>query len=80
MTVVSEIGDIWSPHTAPARTDDTEITIISRSAPPENIAVAIGTRIANVPHDVPVENERNTAAANITTGINMLADALSPTI
>ena len=79
MTVVSEIGDTWSPHTAPASTADTEMIIICILALPVNILVAIGTRIANVPHDVPVENDRNTAAANRTAVIKMLAEALSPT-
>ena len=79
ITVVSEIGEIWSPQTAPARTADTEIIIISRFVPAANMPVAIGTRIANVPQEVPVEKERNTATANSTTGIKILADAWSPT-
>ena len=66
ITVVSEIGEIWSPQTAPARTADTEIIIISRFVPAANMPVAIGTRIANVPQEVPVEKERNTATANST--------------
>ena len=40
ITVVSEIGEIWSPQTAPARTADTEIIIISRFVPAANMPVA----------------------------------------
>ena len=54
--VVSEIGDIWSPHTAPERIAATFIVIRGLASP--KIAIAIGINIPNVPHDVPVANER----------------------
>ena len=44
------------------------------------MAIAIGTRIANVPQLVPVENARNTATTNKTAGRNRLAEALVPTM
>ena len=54
--------------------------IISRLVFPVNIPVAIGTRIANVPQEVPVEKDRKIATANNTTGMKILAEAFSPTI
>ena len=45
-----------------------------------NIAIAIGTRIANVPQLVPVEKERKIATRNRIAGRITLADALVPTI
>ena len=45
-----------------------------------NISTTIGTRIAKVPQDVPVENARNIAIANIIAGIKILAVALAPTV
>src|SRR5574344_1570053 len=80
MIVVSEIGDTWSPQTAPASTADTEMIIICRLFWLWNIATTIGTSIANVPHDVPVENERNTAIANIITGMNASMKELVPMV
>ena len=50
--VVSEIGEMWSPHTAPdkiAATLKTSILLYPK------IAIAIGIRIPKVPHEVPVE-------------------------
>lgn len=79
MIVVSEIGEMWSPHTAPAKTADTEITIMFWSVE-ANMSITIGTRIANVPHDVPVEKPRKIAIANMITGMKMLALALLPTV
>ena len=79
MTVVSEIGETWSPHTAPARTADTEIIIISSCFASGNMATTIGTRIAKVPQLVPVENARNTPTINITAGIITPAEVWEPT-
>ena len=65
--VVSEIGEQWSPHTAPAI--QAEIAIIVISDPkPLNAAITIGIRIPNVPHDVPVAKEIPTAIRNTTAG------------
>lgn len=58
MIVVSEIGEQWSPQTAPARQDAMEITII---CPSGNTPITIGIRMLNVPQDVPVANARNAA-------------------
>jgi hypothetical protein len=44
-----------------------------------NIATTIGTRIAKVPHEVPVENARKIAIINITAGRITLAEAFVPT-
>ena len=66
MIVVSEIGEQWSPHTAPARHAD--IPIIKNSLVGSKIAATIGIRIPNVPHDVPVENASTQATTKIIAG------------
>ena len=71
MIVVSEIGEQWSPQTAPAIHAEIEIIIIVASLP-SNTATTIGIRIPNVPHDVPVENARNKPIPNIIAGIKIL--------
>ena len=53
--VVSEIGEQWSPHTAPAIHAEIEM-IISSWFVPENTLTTIGIRIPKVPHEVPVAN------------------------
>ena len=64
--VVSEIGEQWSPQTAPAR--QAETPIIRSSLVGAKILVTIGIRIPKVPHDVPVENESTQATRNIIAG------------
>ena len=49
--MVSEIGEMWSPHTAPERMAATLNTSMLELP---KIATAIGIRIPNVPHEVPV--------------------------
>ena len=56
--VVSEMGEQWSPHTAPARQAAMEITSISDS--PGNTAQTMGIRMVKVPQLVPVEKARKT--------------------
>ena len=73
MIVVSEIGEQWSPQTAPARQDAMEITII---CPSGNTPITIGIRMLNVPQDVPVANARNAATRKMIIGRNpCIADA-----
>ena len=67
MMVVSEIGEIWSPQTAPASTADTA-TIIMVGSVSENILTTMGTRIANVPQLVPEENAIKIAMQKISSG------------
>ena len=51
--VVSEIGETWSPNTAPPSVAE---TVRRASVPlPPKIVTAIGTSTPNVPHEVPVE-------------------------
>ena len=50
--VVSEMGEMWSPNTAPPRVAET-VRMVSVPLPPR-IVTAIGTRTPNVPQDVPV--------------------------
>jgi len=79
MMVVSEIGEQWSPQTAPAR--QAEIPIVPSVEPTGKIAVTIGMRIPNVPHDVPVAKARRHAMMKITAGRSdvRLAEAPSTT-
>ena len=66
MIVVSEIGEQWSPQTAPARQAD--IPIMPSSLPTGNIEITIGIRIPNVPQEVPVANAIRQATINIIAG------------
>ena len=73
--VVSEIGEIWSPHTAPASTaatfsasKDTLLVLIT--------AVTIGIMIPKVPQDVPVEKESPIATAKNSAGSSTPMTAL----
>jgi hypothetical protein len=66
MIVVSEIGEQWSPQTAPARHAD--IPMIPSVLPTGKIAVTIGIRIPNVPQLVPVENAMKHATTKIIAG------------
>ena len=68
MIVVSEIGEQWSPQTAPARQADIPITPIV--VPAGNTARTIGIRIPNVPQDVPVENAITQATIKMIAGKN----------
>ena len=65
--VVSEIGEQWSPHTAPAIHADIDMIIIVLSVP-ANVPTTIGISIPNVPQLVPVANARNIATINIIAG------------
>ena len=80
MIVVSEIGEQWSPQTAPARHAD--IPIIKYSLVGSKIAATIGIRIPNVPHDVPVENDKTHATIKMIAGRKLAspdaAESISP--
>ena len=78
MIVVSEMGEQWSPHTAPARQADTPIIIRGDSG--EKIAVTMGMSIPNVPQEVPVENASPQATRNIIAGRNYVRPAAAPSI
>ena len=65
--VVSEIGEIWSPHTAPDRIEATQISSIF---PFPNTAIAIGMSMPNVPHDVPVAKASPTEIKKNNIGYN----------
>ena len=67
MMVVSEIGEQWSPATAPANVAAT--VMVSISLPVCIIGTTIGRRIPKVPQEVPVANARNTAIQNTIIGI-----------
>ena len=65
--VVSEIGEQWSPQTAPARQAEIEIINNLSSKP---TPTTIGNKIPNVPQEVPVAKARNTATRNTIAGKN----------
>ena len=52
--------------------------MISSSLPGSIIGTTIGSRIPNVPHDVPVANARNIAIQNTITGISICTTPLLP--
>ena len=66
MLVVSEIGEQWSPQTAPAR--QAEMPTKRRGSPAGNTPSTIGMRIPKVPQLVPVANAMKQAAIKITAG------------
>ena len=74
--VVSEIGEQWSPQTAPARQAEIHIITMDGISPDEPTSascllktlVTMGMRIPKVPHDVPVANESPIATAKRSTG------------
>ena len=61
--MVSEIGEQWSPQTAPAI--HAEIATMVMGSPALKTLRTIGIRIPKVPHEVPVANERPTAIAKM---------------
>ena len=65
--VVSEMGEQWSPHTAPAIHAEMEI-IISWGLEFSKTATTIGIRIPKVPHEVPVEKARKHPTRKIMAG------------
>ena len=67
MIVVSEIGEQWSPHTAPAIQAEMEMTISSWLLL-ANTETTIGIRIPNVPQEVPVANDRKQPTRKINAG------------
>ena len=67
MIVVSEIGEQWSPQTAPAIQAEIEMIIIV-SFVPWNTATTIGISIPNVPQEVPVANARKHPTRKIIAG------------
>jgi len=64
--VVSEIGEQWSPQTAPAR--QAETPIIKSSLVGLKMLVTMGIKIPKVPQEVPVENERIQATKKMIAG------------
>ena len=69
MMVVSEIGEQWSPQTAPAMQADMERIIMLWSMPWKQ-ATTIGIRIPKVPHEVPVAKLNPMAIMKMITGRN----------
>ena len=72
MIVVSEIGEQWSPHTAPAIHAEIEM-IMSVWFVFWNTATTIGIRIPKVPHDVPVANARKHATRKMIAGSRFIS-------
>ena len=76
MMVVSEIGEQWSPHTAPARQADTPIIISWLVG--GNTAVTIGINIPKVPQDVPVAKARPQATRKMIAGSIRVSPSAAP--
>ena len=66
MMVVSEMGEQWSPHTAPAR--QAEMDIMRSGLPTGKTSVTMGIRIPKVPQLVPVEKLRPMATRKMIAG------------
>lgn len=73
MMVVSLMGEIWSPHTAPAIHADMEM--MRSGAAAGNTAMQIGIRMPNVPQDVPVAKARKAATTKMMAGKNICSPA-----
>ena len=73
--VVSEIGEQWSPQTAPDRQAAMEMTSISPSG---NAWQTMGMRMENVPQEVPVAKARKTATTKMMTGSRYCSAAAEP--
>ena len=69
MIVVSDIGDTWSPQTAPAM--HAEMEMMRSGAVAGNTAMQIGMSMPNVPQEVPVAKASNAATMNIIAGNNI---------
>ena len=69
MMVVSEMGEQWSPHTAPARQAD--MPMIISSLPGENTVSTMGIRMPKVPQEVPVAKAMPQATRKKTAGRNV---------
>ena len=65
--MVSEIGEQWSPHTAPAIHAEIEIIISCGLLSPKT-ATTIGIKIPKVPHEVPVANASRQPTIKIIAG------------
>ena len=68
MMVVSDIGEQWSPHTAPAMHAETQTTPIGSVS--GKIPRVIGMRIPKVPQLVPVAKARKHPMRNTIAGRN----------
>ena len=69
ITEVSEIGEQWSPKSPPPRAAAIAIELFIPIS--WEIGTAIASIIANVPHDVPVENDIKQLVKNNKTGTNL---------
>ena len=76
MMVVSEMGEMWSPQTAPAR--HAEMPIIRSSGSLANTGSTMGIRIPKVPQLVPVAKARPSATRKMTAGSMAKSPAAAP--
>ena len=73
MMVVSLIGEIWSPQTAPAI--QAEIDMMRRASPSGNTAIQIGIKMPKVPQDVPVAKAKKAATIKMMAGKSCCSSA-----
>ena len=64
--VVSEMGEQWSPHTAPAML--AEMQMMPRGLSRGKMAMVMGIRIPKVPQEVPVAKASRHPMANTMAG------------
>ena len=77
MIVVSDIGEQWSPQTAPAIHAEMAIIISSFDKSALNTLTTIGIRIPKVPQLVPVAKARNTDTRKIRAGRRLISAPFS---
>ena len=76
ITVVSEMGEQWSPNRQP---DSTAPIVMGMDTPkPTAILMPIGSRIAMAPHEVPVAKEIMTPTRNSRAGTT--CGVISPSV
>ncbi len=76
MIVVSEMGEQWSPQTAPAMQAEIAMIISVLSMFPPKTATTMGIRTPNVPHDVPVAKARRHPITNTIAGKRLIIASL----
>ena len=76
--MVSEMGEQWSPATAPAK--QAEMPIVSSVGSFKNTGSTMEMKMPNVPQLVPVENARNTATRKMTAGSRLNRPGATPSI
>src|SRR5699024_8836127 len=78
MMVVSEMGEQWSPATAPAK--HAEMPMVRSSGSPAKMGSTMGMRMPNVPQLVPVANASPHATRKMMAGSMLNRPAAAPSM